>query len=672
MDIRILHRGFHDLIVRKYGLTLRQRQQFPLLFHLMPSFGSGDSFHYLIVKRSHTTILPPLINRVVQFNLGLHLKFNLLFLKHNHHSPAAVPAGQHYPLYQNVIHGSILFGSPAAVTSTGKESAAAATPIAPLNISAISGDRNLQFLSYPRGETSLFPRSPVYHRQYHAHHTAENLRQFFNFFSYGHRGTREMILPPPPKVFEHQYRHLSFIPTITSFRRTVAEGARTVTEGTPAIRRTVATGSPRYKSVEPAHFVDRPPLDSKAAGGPPGGTTEVTGYDPVGFAADTTTVDTPVSLSRVYNTARDSHRAAAVLNFTTSRTRRSSVYFPLRLQWRNLSGISLSGKASSHYFSHRYRSSISRFIYLFPHRTGERVTAEPAFSVFSGSLPGTRSTALRQAGGSASSVQSLSGESIYAYHPARIDTRESAGIFISRIMERGSPPPYFRGAAGSDMSAGRTFYYDIRRRWQGWHRYHSGRPGEPGADGQVGLPGQPGASRILPGTPTIHHPLSRPAVSTISRSNVSRFLNISNATAVPVTLPAATAAAFEPGSREIDPSGRRHFDDMFRYAVFGPAVDPPSPGHSVPSSAAFPQLNHFAPPGFHRSGRVSRLEDTAGSTPPGMERRLTDRSTVEQASGPAVTSGSPVPPAVGLQQLTDRVYRLLEKRIKMERERRGW
>lgn len=83
-------------------------------------------------------------------------------------------------------------------------------------------------------------------------------------------------------------------------------------------------------------------------------------------------------------------------------------------------------------------------------------------------------------------------------------------------------------------------------------------------------------------------------------------------------------------------------------------------------------LDYFTPAGPVRSERQYPLTDTGKNGEPAGEGGPTARAAGEHIPAASGFKGGASPPGIGLHQLTDRVYRLLERKIKMERERRGW
>jgi hypothetical protein len=78
---------FHQWITRKYGFFTRHRRKYPTLVHLHFPQRKISLARNLLIKHEHITIFPQLRNRVYSFNHRFYLKFDLFFPQ-NHYHPA--------------------------------------------------------------------------------------------------------------------------------------------------------------------------------------------------------------------------------------------------------------------------------------------------------------------------------------------------------------------------------------------------------------------------------------------------------------------------------------------------------------------------------------------------------------------------------------------------------
>jgi hypothetical protein len=87
-----------------------------------------------------------------------------------------------------------------------------------------------------------------------------------------------------------------------------------------------------------------------------------------------------------------------------------------------------------------------------------------------------------------------------------------------------------------------------------------------------------------------------------------------------------------------------------------------------------PSLEYFNPARMSRppSAPEAPLEDIGRKAVPGMTPGDTDHLTQESKNVSIHPDSQGISRQMNLNQLTDRVYRMLERKIRMERERRGW
>ena len=108
-----------------------------------------------------------------------------------------------------------------------------------------------------------------------------------------------------------------------------------------------------------------------------------------------------------------------------------------------------------------------------------------------------------------------------------------------------------------------------------------------------------------------------------------------------------------------------------------------TPGKTGPKPPTPPQLDYFAPVGTIQPKTETSLAEREETTvaPPGtglMSRTVTDNSTPGRIPAiPGINSAAVSHPQEGsmdfdIDRLTDRVYRTLENKIRMEKEMRGW
>ena len=112
MDIGIINTGFQRWVRRKYAFVPLQRRGFPALFYLVHRYKPGKSI----------TILQQLLSRVYDFHFQFYVKFNLFFPGFNLHVPSTLPARQgnleeiryFFALYLHLLEGETtpLQGSP--------------------------------------------------------------------------------------------------------------------------------------------------------------------------------------------------------------------------------------------------------------------------------------------------------------------------------------------------------------------------------------------------------------------------------------------------------------------------------------------------------------------------------------------------------------------------------
>jgi hypothetical protein len=128
------------------------------------------------------------------------------------------------------------------------------------------------------------------------------------------------------------------------------------------------------------------------------------------------------------------------------------------------------------------------------------------------------------------------------------------------------------------------------------------------------------------------------------------------------TVPAMQTVPTSPIPTSIPPYGERPPGQEFKFDYPGALM------RSGTSLEYFNPTRMFRPP----SAQAAPLDDIGRKSVPGMPRRDMDHLTHESKNVSIHPDSQGISQQMNLNQLTDRVYRMLERKIRMERERRGW